>query len=50
MPVQAALPGTGQGFQHERGVGFVELAWHYRGRQGGIPDVQATRWRRLLGP
>ncbi len=50
VPVQAALPGTGQGFQHERGIRLVELARYYRGCQGGIPDVQATRWCRLLGP
>lgn len=31
MPVQAALPGSGQGIQHERRIGLVELARHYRG-------------------
>lgn len=50
VPVQAALASTGQGLQHERGVGRVELARCYRGRQRGIPNIQAARWRWLLGP
>lgn len=49
-PVQAALACTGQGLQHERGVGFVELAWRYRGSEGGIPDVKAACGCRLVGP
>ncbi|MNH07040.1 hypothetical protein D3C79_664200 [compost metagenome] len=50
MPIQAALPGAGQGFQHERRVGFVELAWYYRGCKRGIPHVQAARGCWPVGP
>ncbi|MNN35335.1 hypothetical protein D3C81_1491850 [compost metagenome] len=49
MPVQAALPGAGQGFQHERGVGLVQLACYHRVLQRRIPNIQAARGGGLVG-
>ncbi|MNH19913.1 hypothetical protein D3C79_796640 [compost metagenome] len=48
MPIQAALPGAGQGFQDKSGIGLVQLASHHRVLQWCIPDIQAAGWSRLV--
>ncbi|MNG93845.1 hypothetical protein D3C79_528280 [compost metagenome] len=50
MPVEAALARTCEGLQDESGIGFVQLARHYGGGQGGIPDIQTAGRRGLVGP
>ncbi|MNI63567.1 hypothetical protein D3C73_1189490 [compost metagenome] len=50
MPLKAALPGPGQGFQDKSRVGLVQHARHHGGGQGSIPDVEATSRCRLVRP
>ena len=49
MTIQAALPGTGQGFQDEGRIGLVQFAGRRWLGQRRVPDIQAASLRRLVG-
>ena len=42
VAVHAALAGSGQGFEHETAIGFIEPAGHYRRFNRRVPDIQTA--------